>query len=162
MHRVSSRLRKPEQTPNRLRRCRTQSAKPEELTVVQIEQIDALDDILHGAVARGSQGLFIVSSAVFHGNRGKIVRIANAAKIPAIYEHRDFVVAGGLMSYGPDVTVLFRRLAYFVDRILKGANPGELPIEQPSKFEFVINKAAAQQLGLVIPPAVLARADEVI
>jgi putative tryptophan/tyrosine transport system substrate-binding protein len=88
--------------------------------------------------------------------------MANAAKVPAIYEHRDFVVAGGLMSYGPDVTVLFRRLAYFVDRILKGANPGELPIEQPSKFEFVINKAAAQQLDLVIPSAVLARADEVI
>jgi putative tryptophan/tyrosine transport system substrate-binding protein len=133
-----------------------------ELTVVQIEQIDALDDILRGAVARGSQGLFVLSSAVFHGNRAKIVRMANAAKVPAIYEHRDFVVAGGLMSYGPDVTVLFRRLAYFVDRILKGANPDELPIEQPSKFEFVINKAAAQQLDLVIPSAVLARADEVI
>ena len=84
------------------------------------------------------------------------------AKVPAIYVQRNFVVNGGLMSYGPDQAERYRRVAYFVDRILKGAKPADLPVEQPTKFEFVINLKTAKQIGLTIPPEVLARATKLI
>jgi putative ABC transport system substrate-binding protein len=82
--------------------------------------------------------------------------------MPAIYQEQEFTEVGGLMSYGPDFSDLYRRTAYFVDKILKGAKPGELPIEQPTKFELVINLKTAKQIGLTIPPHVLARADRII
>jgi putative tryptophan/tyrosine transport system substrate-binding protein len=82
--------------------------------------------------------------------------------LPAIYFQKEFVDEGGLMSYGPDYTDLFRRSAHYVDKILKGAKPADLPVEQPTKFEFIINLKAAKQIGLTIPPNVLARADKVI
>ena len=95
-------------------------------------------------------------------NRKKIVELAAKNRLPVMYALSEFVDAGGLMSYGSNVTDLYRRAATYVDKILKGAKPADLPIEQPVKFEFVINLKAAKQIGLTIPPNVLARADKVI
>ena len=97
--------------------------------------------------------------------RANVKRIASFAlksRLPTMYSNRQAVDAGGLMSYRADVADNYRRVAYFVDRILKGAKPADLPVEQPTKFEFIINLKAAKQIGLTIPPNVLARADKVI
>jgi putative ABC transport system substrate-binding protein len=90
------------------------------------------------------------------------VELAAKSRLPAIYDGRDFVELGGLMSYAANFTEMWRRAATFVDKILKGAKPADLPVEQPTKFEFVINLKTAKQIGLTIPPNVLARADKVI
>ena len=84
------------------------------------------------------------------------------ARLPAIYNARDHVEAGGLMSYGPNFPELYRRAADFVDRILRGAKPGDIPVEQPTKFDLIINQTTAKALGLTVSPSLLARADEVI
>jgi len=95
-------------------------------------------------------------------NRNRIAAFALKSRLPSVCVRREFVDAGGLMSYGADLADSYRRVAYYVDRILKGAKPADLPIEQPTKFEFVINLKTAKQIGLTIPPNVLARADRVI
>ena len=92
----------------------------------------------------------------------RIAAVAAKGRVPAMYPGSEYVKAGGLMSYGVQTADLFRRAAGFVDRILKGARPADLPVEQPTKFELVINVKAAKALGLAIPPAVLARADEIL
>jgi putative ABC transport system substrate-binding protein len=99
---------------------------------------------------------------MFVNERRRLVDLAAENRLPAAYAQREFVDAGGLMSYGTNVADLFRRAATYVDRILKGAKPGDLPVEQSTKFELVINLKAAKALGLTIPPSVLARADQVI
>ena len=91
-----------------------------------------------------------------------IIDLATKYQLPAVYDRTEFVTAGGLMSYGPDRAESYRRAAVFVDRVLKGAKPADIPVEQPKKFEFIINLKAAKQIGLTIPPNVLARADRVI
>jgi putative ABC transport system substrate-binding protein len=96
------------------------------------------------------------------GHLTRTVQFAEANRIPAIYEAKEFVEAGGLMSYGIDFSDQYRRAPALVDKILKGAKPADLPIEQPRKFEFVINLKAARALGLNVPPSVLVRADRVI
>jgi putative ABC transport system substrate-binding protein len=98
----------------------------------------------------------------FFAERKRIVELAAKHRWPAIYPEKGFVDAGGLMSYGADYLDLYRRVAVYVDKILKGAKPADLPVQQPTKFEFVINLKAAKQIGLTIPPDVLARANQVI
>jgi putative ABC transport system substrate-binding protein len=101
-------------------------------------------------------------SAVLFNERRRLVDLAAKNRLPAVYGLREYVDAGGLMSYGPDLADLFRRAATFVDKTLKGAKPGDLPVEQPTKFELVINLKTAKALGLTIPQSVLGRADHVI
>jgi putative ABC transport system substrate-binding protein len=110
----------------------------------------------------GAEAIDVLSSAFFNANRGRLVGLAAEARLPAIYESRDYVDAGGLMSYGHNFYAIFRRAATYADKILKGAKPADLPWEQPTKFELVINLKTAKALGLTIPPPVVLRADEVI
>ena len=107
-------------------------------------------------------GLFVVADTMFNLHRARLVELAAKSRLPAAYGTRDAVESGGLMSYGPSLPDLFERGATYVDKILKGAKPADLPVEQPTKFELVINLKTAKALGLTIPPSVLARADEVI
>jgi putative ABC transport system substrate-binding protein len=95
-------------------------------------------------------------------NLKRIVDFALKSRLPSLFSYREAVEAGGLLSYRPDVEDEYRRVAYFVDRILKGAKPADLPVEQPTKFEFVINLKTAKQIGLTIPPDLLARATKII
>jgi putative ABC transport system substrate-binding protein len=109
-----------------------------------------------------AEALVKLPSAILTSYRKRIVEFAAKNRLPAIYEDRIIAEDGGLMSYGTDITDLYRRAANFVDKIVKGTKPADLPVEQPTKFEFVINLKAAKQIGLTIPPNVLARADRVI
>jgi putative ABC transport system substrate-binding protein len=108
------------------------------------------------------QGIVVTPDPLFLTTRTRLVALAARARLPAIYFQREFVEAGGLMSYGASISAAFARAATFVDKVLKGANPGELPVEQPTKFELVVNLKTAKSLGLPIPQPLLVRADEVI
>jgi putative ABC transport system substrate-binding protein len=106
--------------------------------------------------------LTVLPTPMFVSERRRLVDLAAKHRLPAVYVWREFVDAGGLMAYGPNLADLWRRAATYVDKILKGAKPADLPVEQPSKFELVINLKAAKALGLTIPQSLLGRADEVI
>jgi putative ABC transport system substrate-binding protein len=115
------------------------------------------------AYARPDNGGLVVTasaSAAFH--RELIIALAGRYRLPAVYSSRDFVASGGLISYGADFLDQFRRAAGYVDRILKGEKPANMPVQAPTKYELVINLKAAKALGLTVPPSLLARADEVI
>ena len=99
---------------------------------------------------------------MFFGQHPRIVALTAASHLPALFPEKEVVKAGGLMAYGPSVPASFRRAAAYVDKILRGANPADLPVEQPTKFEFVINLKTARSLGLTVPPSLLALADDVI
>jgi putative ABC transport system substrate-binding protein len=108
-------------------------------------------------------GLYVSSAGAFmNAHRKRVNDLAIKYRLPAMQQSVDFVEAGGLMSYGPDRAESYRRIAYYVDRILKGAKPADLPVEQPTKFEFVVNLKTAKQIGLIIPPNLLARATKII
>ncbi len=107
-------------------------------------------------------GFIGAPNAGFRENRKLILKLAAESRLPALYGSREFVEAGGLSSYGHDVSAMFHRAAFYVDRIIKGTKPADLPVERPAKYEFLINLKAAKQIGLTIPPNVLARADKVI
>ena len=109
-----------------------------------------------------AQALIVTAQPFTLRHQAEILNVATKLRLPAMYTDRRFVDAGGLMSYGPSLVDVYRRAATYVDRILKGAKPADLPVEQPTKFEFVINRRTARALGLAIPPALIARADQVI
>ena len=114
------------------------------------------------AVKAGSRALAEMSGSVASANRKIIADLAAKHRLPAIFEREDYVTSGGLMSYGADRAASYKRAAVMVDKILKGTMPADLPVEQPMKFEFVVNSKTAKQIRLTIPPNVLVRADRVI
>jgi putative tryptophan/tyrosine transport system substrate-binding protein len=121
-----------------------------------------LASALSGAVTGRAHALITLPDAMFFSSRVQVTNFAAQNRVPAMFPESEFVNDGGLMSYGPNLPDLFRRAATYVDKILKGAKAADLPVEQPTKFEFVINLKTAKQIGLTIPPNVLARADKVI
>jgi putative ABC transport system substrate-binding protein len=134
---------------------------------IQVKLIEAggADEIEHAfsrAARSRAGGVLMVADAFLWSQRGRIVALAARQRIPVIYPEVEFVEVGGLMGYGPNVTDNFRRAAVYVDKILRGAKPADLPVEQPTKFELVINLTTAKALALTIPPSLLARADVVI
>ncbi|MEA3107082.1 MAG: hypothetical protein QOI88_1687 [Gammaproteobacteria bacterium] len=133
-----------------------------QLDVVEVREPGEVPAAIAVAKARGAQVLYIASDPVFHTPSNRVPDLAAQAGLPSIYLTGIHVQAGGLISYGPDFSALARRGAHYVDRILKGAKPAELPIEQPTKFLLAVNLKTAKSLGVEIPPSLLARADEVI
>ena len=132
---------------------------------VRLDMVDARgpDDFDAAfTAAKRSQGLLQLDDVLFTTHRARLVDLAARNRLPAVYGFREHVEAGGFMSYGPNLPELYRRSATFVDKILKGAKPGGLPVEQPATFELVINLKTAKALGLTIPPSLLLRADQVI
>jgi putative ABC transport system substrate-binding protein len=111
---------------------------------------------------RGADGLLQADDALFTTHRARLVALAAASRLPVIYGIREMVEIGGLMSYGTHISDQWQRAATYVDKILKGAKPADLPVEQPAKFELFINLKTAKALGLTVPPALLLRADQVI
>jgi putative ABC transport system substrate-binding protein len=133
------------------------------LRVLNVVRPDDLQAAFAEAAKSQTEALIVLPSPFFFGYRTRIVQLAARHRIPVMYHQREYVVgAGGLMSYGPDLHDMFRRAAGYVDKILKGARPADLPIEQPTKFELVVNLKTAGILGLSIPPSVLSRADQVV
>jgi putative ABC transport system substrate-binding protein len=130
--------------------------------VAEVAKRPEVEPALKAMSAANVQALLIVGDPMFAIERDRIAKVAMALRLPTIWNDRSYVEAGGLMSYGINLTANQRRAAYFVDKILKGAKPADLPVEFPTKIEMVINLKTAKALGLTIPPAVLALADELI
>jgi putative tryptophan/tyrosine transport system substrate-binding protein len=134
------------------------------LTVVRFDYhaIEDFERAFSNFIEEKVEAILVPPDATFNASRNRIIDLAAKAHLPAIYFNRVFAEAGGLLSYGPNISENYRRAAVFVDKILRGANPAELPIERPTKIELIINLKTAKELGLVIPPRLLANADEVI
>jgi putative tryptophan/tyrosine transport system substrate-binding protein len=132
------------------------------LQSVEVRQPDEIGPAVSAAVRERAGALLVLSDALTNAQRVRIVELANQNRLPTMYFSREWVAAGGLMAYGPNWRDMYRHAATYVDKILRGAKPGDLPIEQPTKFELVVNLKTAKVLGLTIPPSVMARADEVI
>ena len=132
------------------------------LQSLDVENSDGLEDAFKAAKTERAGALIVIQTAFINTHRARIVELASKNRLPTMFEERTHVESGGLMSYGPSFSDLHRRAAVYVDKILKGAKPADLPVEQPTKFEMVINLKTAHQIGLTIPPNVLARADRVI
>ena len=130
--------------------------------IINVPRPEALEEAFRAAAGGGAQALNVLASAFFNAHRERLAELAMVHHLPAMYETGEYVRAGGLMAYGPNLADMFRRAASYVDRLLKGATAGDLPVEQPTRFEFLINLRTAKALSLTIPPTLLARADEVI
>jgi ABC-type uncharacterized transport system substrate-binding protein len=134
---------------------------------VQVKYLDVLrpgdfESAFQDAAKARADGLLVLASPLINSQRERVLQLAAKSRLPAIYARSEFVEKGGLMTYGVNIDDLFRRAAIYVDKILKGAKPADLPVEQPTKFELLINRKTAKQIGVAIPPNVLARADRVI
>jgi putative ABC transport system substrate-binding protein len=127
----------------------------------EVRAVDGFEKVFAALNKQRPDGLYVVAGPVMNANQKRIAGLALKSRLPSV-GNRGYVDAGGLMSYGADIADSYRRVAYFVDRILKGAKPADLPVEQPTKFEFVINLKTAKQIGVIIPPDVLARATRLI
>jgi putative ABC transport system substrate-binding protein len=132
-----------------------------ELAILEIRRAEDIAPVFEGLKSR-ADALFVCGDPLVIAHRVRINSLALGARLPTMYNYREFVEAGGLMSYGSNVPDLFRRSADYVDKILRGTKPGDIPVEQPTRFDLVINLTTAKALGLEVPPTLLARADEVI
>jgi ABC-type uncharacterized transport system substrate-binding protein len=128
----------------------------------EVRGADGFEKVFAALSKERPDGLYVLATALMSANEKRIVGFALKSRLPSMYPQREYVDAGGLMSYGADIADSYRRVAYFVDRILKGAKPADLPVEQPTKFELVINLKTAKQIGVTIPQSMLYRADKVI
>ena len=133
-----------------------------ELSPVDVRDAPEIERAVTAFARSANGGLIVTASALASLHRDLIITLAARHRLPAVYSYRFFVTAGGLISYGPDQVDQYRRAAGYVDRILKGEKPADLPVQAPTKYELVINLKTAKALGLDMPPTLLARADEVI
>jgi len=133
-----------------------------ELQALDVRSPDDIEDAFRATTTGQADALIVLQGALINTQRTRIVQLAAKRRLPTIFEESTYVESGGLMSYGPSFLDLQRRAATYVDKILKGAKPADLPVEQPTKFEFIVNLKTAKEVGLTIPPTVLARADRVI
>jgi putative ABC transport system substrate-binding protein len=129
---------------------------------VDVQDSKEIEGGFRAATKAHAEALFVLGNPVLNAHRTEVADLAVKSRLPAVYGQPDLMAAGGLMFYGASITEMFRRAAIYVDKILKGAKPADLPVEQPTKFELIINLKTAKQIGLIIPPNVLARADKVI
>jgi len=133
-----------------------------ETQLLEVTRSDEYEDAFRAAIEAHAEAINILASPIFNANRERLIGLAAQYRLPAIYETSEYVRSGGLMSYGPSLADLFRRAAGDVVKLLQGARIADLPVEQPTKFEFVINLKTGRSVGLAIPQSLLARADEVI
>ena len=133
-----------------------------EVRPVEIRNVAEIESAISGIANMQVQAIVVVGSSLFGANRDRMVTAISKLRVPAMYSGLTYIEAGGLIAYSVNILENFRRSAVYVDKILKGAKPGDLPIEQPSKFELVLNMKAAKSLGLRIPQSILLRADKVI
>ena len=145
-----------------LRKLGATSLIPTELKAAPVHDRGEIEVTMAALSGEPNAGLITAADVFTVANRSLIIGLADRYRLPAMYQFRQFAAEGGLMSYGPDTADIFRRAASYVDRILKGANPAELPVQQPTKFQLVLNLKTAKALGLTVQPSLLARADEVI
>jgi putative ABC transport system substrate-binding protein len=132
------------------------------LQILETRSADAIDGAVLAASNARAEAVVLMPTPLFDGRAERIAHLAIANRLPTLYFSKEAVKVGILMSYGPDLVATIRRQAYFVDRILKGAKPDDLPVEEPTKFELALNLNTAKTLDLTIPPSLLALADEVI
>ena len=133
-----------------------------ELQPLEARSLNDFDSAFAAMTTKRAGALLVLGDVMLMTHRIRLTDLAAKSRLPGMYTTREYVEAGGLMSYGPTTRELFRRAATFVDKILKGAKPADLPVEQPTKFELVINLKTAKALGLTIPPSLLLRADQIV